>query len=208
MVTAGRGKNAAYNPYDFRERVGNYVGSVDASIQLRTNGHRLLLYRQQPYEMPSLLHLANWRDGLTGARITTDGTDNPVIRKLVVEVLYTKDQGRKGSPFGQGPVWEENYFNHLQYQQGWSYRGRTLGTPLLTPARTDEGFFTKDNLLAAVHLGLDGSLGQGYTFNGRFTYLHSEGFRRSLVRTGKVTSQSTAGITKTGMVSERLRTTG
>ncbi|OZI06706.1 hypothetical protein BWI93_18835 [Siphonobacter sp. BAB-5385] len=175
VVTAGRGKNAAYNPYDFRERVGNHVGSVDAALQLQTNGHRFLFYRQQPYEMPSLLHLANWRDGLTGVSITTDGTDTPVIRKLVVEVLYTKNQGRKGSPFGQGPVWEENYFNHRQYQQGWSYRERTLGTPLLAPTRAAEGLFTKDNLLSAVHLGLDGSLGQGYTFNGRFTYLHSDG---------------------------------
>ncbi|PQA58641.1 hypothetical protein [Siphonobacter curvatus] len=55
----------------------------------------------------------------------------------------------------------------------------------MAPARTDEGFFTKDNLLSAVHLGLDGSLGQGYTFNGRFTYLHSNGTPESLYARAK-----------------------
>lgn len=170
VVTGKRGFGRNYNAYDNRERVGNHLGSVDLALQIHSDARTILIYRQQPYEMPSLLHLANTKDGLMGISITQKSVDYPIsgIRKVVFEFLSTQDQGRSG------PLWTEQYFNHLQYKQGWSYRGKTLGVPFITPSGRSSTF-TTDNLLTVFHLGINALLLSHWQLNGRFSHLTSRG---------------------------------
>lgn len=176
VVTGKRGFGKNYNLYDNRERVGNHLGSVDLALQMQSDDRTILMYRQQPYEMPSLLQLANLRDGLMGISVHNNAADysSTGIRTIVFEYLSTQDQGRKGPLWGTGPVWQEQYFNHLQYRQGWSYRGRTIGVPFITPSKTST-HFTNDNLLTVFHLGIEAFLFGRWELNGRLSHVTSRG---------------------------------
>ncbi|MFT4032661.1 MAG: hypothetical protein QM669_09595 [Siphonobacter sp.] len=184
-----RTNQSHYNPYDAQEWVGNHLGSVDMAVQIQNNHQRLFIYRQQPFDMPSILHLANWQDGLTGISLTTNDSDYPdfCFRKLVFEWLYTKNQGRTGPLWGSGLTWTENYFNSRQYLQGWSYHHHTIGTPFISSV-TDHAsnqpsatmfstlpFFTNANQLSVFHLGFEASVHQDWYWSGKISYTHSTG---------------------------------
>jgi hypothetical protein len=87
-----------------------------------------------------------------------------VLRKILIEFLYTKNQaGEPWSPPTPTPY--ESYYNHYQYINGWSYHGTGLGTPFIgtradireeLPSSPNEYFI--NNRVAAAHIGCEGSL--------------------------------------------------
>ncbi|MDR6194123.1 capsule assembly Wzi family protein [Siphonobacter sp. SORGH_AS_0500] len=176
VLTGKRGFGKNYNPYDHQERVGNHLGSVDLALQIQSDAHRICIYRQQPYEMPSLIYLSNLRDGLWGISIHTHATGylQTGLRNVVFEVLSTQDQGRKGPLWGTKPIWTEQYFNHLQYKQGWSYQGRTIGVPFINPS-TNQSYFNNNNLLTVYHLAAEARVTSQWQVTGRLSYLTSRG---------------------------------
>lgn len=151
----------------YGSKVGNHVGSVDLAAEYEFSGVKVKAYRQQLYEIGALAELANLRDGLNGLTFTNLNVDEsrPVVwKKLLLEVLYTKNQA--------GEAWSkrtnsgaENYYNNYQYENGWSYNGLNLGTPFITDRQ-----FARDELSAhpanhfinnrvfMMHLGFEGSI--------------------------------------------------
>ena len=56
------------------------------------------------------------------------------LRQITAEYLFTGSQG--GDVFILGDAkrrGRDDYFNNSQYLDGWTYFGRTIGTPFLTP---------------------------------------------------------------------------
>jgi len=147
-------------------RVGNHVGSLDVGLLIRLPRSRMVLYRQHLIEDGSLFYLLNIVDGLNGVRWyrTKAPQSRFSIDRVTGEFLYTLNQG--------GPVFDiddplkrgmDDYYNHSQYRDGWSYFGRTLGTPLIPPdtdltaAQRKNMIFTSNNRVKAFHIGAAGT---------------------------------------------------
>ncbi|WP_460675131.1 capsule assembly Wzi family protein [Larkinella ripae] len=173
---------ARYSKFDRENRIGNHLGSIDLGIEYSTRNLSLLLYHQSVYEDGSLYYLTNIEDGLTGLRFRNlnPASSGFRITGAVVEFLYTKSQG--GSVFDDQNKLRgrDNYFNHAQYRDGWSYFGRTIGTPFITPVtdtRTNlaqYGFFN-NNRVRAYHAGIQGNFAKMCGFQFKFSYSENYG---------------------------------
>jgi len=86
-------------------------------------------------------------------------------KKLLIEFLYTKNQaGEPWSPeYGSN---FENYYNHGEYVNGWSYLERGIGNPFISTAKEvkqglpsgPQEYFINSRVLA-VHCGFEGAVG-------------------------------------------------
>ncbi|SKB60040.1 capsule assembly Wzi family protein [Dyadobacter psychrophilus] len=148
-------------------RVGNHFGTIDVGVQLQGKSWTTFLYRQSIYEDGSIANVSNITDGLNGLRFkrNTRQYDSFRLNTILLEYVYTKYQGGDVFDFVTGTFGRDNYFNHYVYSQGWSYKGRTLGTPLIAPQhlmrgelRSSPNLFTANNRLIALHAGIDGSI--------------------------------------------------
>ena len=172
------------NSFDGGNRVGNHLGSLDGAFEVTFDSSSLLLYRQSVYEDGSLFHLANLADGLNGiswqhrSRRSTGAS----LQRLTLEYLHTMSQG--GSVFLDQARYRgrDNYFNHGQYRDGWSYFGRTVGTPFITPNADLKdglppagGVFTSNNRVQAWHLGAAGRFSTAVSFLGKVSYSRNAG---------------------------------
>ncbi|WP_138994146.1 capsule assembly Wzi family protein [Larkinella sp. C7] len=166
-----------YGKNDRGNRVGNHLGTVDVGLEIIRRSFSLLFYRQSIYEDGSLYYLTNLADGLNGLRFRNfkPVTHNWQIQTAVVEFLFTKSQG--GSVFSteNKKRGADNYFNHGQYVDGWSYGGRTIGTPFITSAldanptlprayREHLLIYSNNNRVRVMHAGLVGSYRSNYIF--------------------------------------------
>ncbi|REA62488.1 hypothetical protein DSL64_09575 [Dyadobacter luteus] len=182
------GKAHSKNPgiNDATGRVGNHLGSIDLGMEIETYSTSILFYRQSLYEDGSLFWLANIEDGLNGFRMKFKNSygGNFEITSMVLEFLYTKDQGGDTADWGQ-PSWargKDDYFNNGQVRDGWSYYGRTIGTPFIPPTSDTvwnypqyADFMTSNNRVAVFHLGLQGTLFQKIGWISKLSYSSNSG---------------------------------
>ena len=178
-------QNKRFTEFDGTNRIGNHIGSYDVAFEWNGKTHNWLLYHQHIYEDASGLALQNIPDGLTGLRYLNRKSLSKAgfrVRRLVVEWLTTTNQsGAKFDPTArfQGG---DNYFNHSQYREGWTYRGHTLGTPLLMPytnlstyAVNLGGPFFPNNRVIAWYTGLESSFRRGPALQLRTSYSRNLG---------------------------------
>ncbi|GAB2554059.1 capsule assembly Wzi family protein [Spirosoma areae] len=155
--------------FDRENRIGNHLGTVDLGFEYAGQHFSIFAYRQNIYEDGSLFYLINIQDGLNGLRIRNRRAVNPngiQIQNMLLEYLYTKSQGGALFLENASQRGRDNYFNHSQYQDGWSRYGLTMGTPFITPtadSRSDlaQYGFTNNNRVTVMHIGLSG---QAYDF--------------------------------------------
>ena len=169
--------------FDYNNRIGNHLGSIDVAIQYLGHDYSWFLYRQNIYEDGSLSKLLNISDGLNGISITKNNAygANFEITKVIFEFLYTKNQG--------GSIWElgnvlgrDNYFNNGQVRDGWSYYDRTIGTAFITPT-SDTNWkwpnyadsFTSNNRVSVVHLGISGTFFNYLGWTTKVSYSSNQG---------------------------------
>jgi hypothetical protein len=160
-------ENADYTDFDGSYRIGNHVGGHDFALEITTQRETMLIYYQHPFDDVSGLLFQNLPDGLIGFSWRRH-PDNPTalfrVSRFVAEFLSTMDQSGPtfwipNSTF-QGA---DNYFNHSQYWQGWSYKGRSIGTPFIAPEgelkpelTQSAGAFFPDNRVQMGYLGAEG----------------------------------------------------
>lgn len=181
--------------FDYANRIGNHLGSIDVAADIRLNKLSLFVYRQSIFDDGSLFYLTNITDGLHGLRIRLPNPDAPV-HDLVLEFLNTSSQGGALFSYDGGGVnrGNDNYFNHGQFRDGWVYKGQTIGTPFITPQRGPDGkipfgTFSNNNRVRVFHVGMLGTIpgfgsplfGQQPTYQAKFSYsqnlgLYSEPF--------------------------------
>ncbi len=128
-----------YTDFDGTNRFGNHVGSIDFAFDWTDSRRSWSLYHNHIYEDASGVSFQNVPDGLTGLRWLNRkpvGTEAVHLVRVVLEVLATTNQS--GDNFDQRLRYQgrDNYFNHSQYTFGWSYQGRTIGTPIIAPRST------------------------------------------------------------------------
>jgi hypothetical protein len=147
-------------------RVGNHLGTIDIGAEWKSRDWTIFVYRQSIYEDGSLANLSNVADGLNGIRLKRKNQreKDPGLKlnTILFEFVYTKNQGGAVFDFKTGTFGRDNYFNHYVYNQGWSYKGRTLGTPLIAPQNVirknlmeSGALYTVNNQIIAYHLGTD-----------------------------------------------------
>lgn len=178
--------NDRYTVFDGTNRIGNHLGSYDFALEWRRPTHTFLLYHQHLYEDASGLAFQNFPDGLTGVSISTRNkavSNTLSIKKLTLEYLSTLNQS--GAIFDPTAAYQgtDNYFNHGQYIQGWSYLTQTLGTPFIAPATTlapevqerFQGFFFPNNRVQVGYIGSIWAIGKNLQLTTRSSYSRNFG---------------------------------
>ncbi|GAB3226623.1 hypothetical protein [Spirosoma arcticum] len=135
---------------------------MDVGVEYTAPGFTRFAYRQHPYDDGSLAHRTNLRDGLNGLRMRNRRGLIPrgfQLESVLLEYLYTRHQGGDLFLANARQRGRDNYFNHSQYQDGWSRYGLTMGTPFITPSTDTQPHlpaygFTNNNRVAVMHLGL------------------------------------------------------
>jgi len=157
-------------------KVGNHLGSIDFGAEVDLETVRISFYRLNFYDEGALYHLANIKDGLNGLSIQNLQESNGGFHwnKFLFEFLYTVNQaGEPSSRYTNSG--DENYYNNYEYSEGWSYKGRGLGTPFISTREStrqglpnDTSDYFNNNRVAAFHVGLQASLGT-WDFTGKFS---------------------------------------
>ncbi len=156
--------------FDFENRYGNHLGQIDIGGELDMENFRWLFYKQLPFETgQTFSSLGNLDDGVYGISLSSRKREG-WFRRMVVEFVHTTNQGMyrsgllrllgyNGRHYGRN---QNFYFSHSQYVDGWSYEGKTLGSPFLIPnpeIRDEKGidasnYFANNNNIKAGYLGL------------------------------------------------------
>ncbi len=184
-VVIGKARTSTPTVFDSTGRVGNHLGSIDLGMEIDVYEMTIFAYRQSVYEDGSLIWLDNIKDGLNGVRVRRKHSYGAAfeIDELVLELLYTKNQG------GPTAEWssrtnrgKDDYFNNAQVRDGWSYQDRTIGTPFITPTTDTQwrwpnyaNFFTSNNRVSVIHAGLKGTLLEQIEWSTRFSYSSNAG---------------------------------
>jgi len=172
------------NYFDNHNRVGNHLGTIDMGMEIENFSSSWFFYRQNIFEDGSLFALKNLSDGLNGIRFRSKNFygANFSITEANIEFLYTKDQGGAEFNYGdlnapRGSLGRDNYFNHTQVRDGWSYYDRSIGTPFITPTSETQwkypkyaDSFTSNNRVAVFHIGLKGTLVRKIVWTSKFSY--------------------------------------
>lgn len=159
--------NSRFTNFDGENRVGNHVGQFDFAFEYKFPASTLLLYNNHPFEDASGLLFQNMPDGLYGISWKNKKHSKSFIqiKGLVAEYLFSKDQSGEGWNVANSRFkGNDNYFNHQQYIEGWSYFGKGMGTPLIAPlseirpeAMGVREFFPSSRVIA-YHVGLEGTV--------------------------------------------------
>lgn len=178
-----------FTTYD-QNRVGDHRGAAEIAIEFQRNTWSLLFYQQHFYDLGRKLYNGrNIEDGLYGLRFERKHRRTG-IDEVIVELFNSGGQGyiQFGRTLGGEP---ENYFLNGQYPDGWSYQGRTIGTPFITqtsaskaalPSIPFHGYTAANELITgnyginnnrvwALYTGLRGHAGSrwGYQLKGSFS---------------------------------------
>ena len=175
------GSNIVARPTQTQEETNredaNHVAMYDVGLDVDLGGVTGRVYRQFYIEDAPGLWFRNVWDGLWGVRLQLDTRDAPVHTVLWEHLRMT----RQGARFDQGEArGADSYYNHFKYKGGWTYQGRTLGVPLLTPAAATPGLADGlpgigNNIVVAHHLGVAGALGAGVSYRLVGTYSRNYG---------------------------------
>tara|TARA_B100001173_G_scaffold164206_1_gene142121 strand:- start:4563 stop:5816 length:1254 start_codon:yes stop_codon:yes gene_type:complete len=127
-----------------RNALGNHLGIWDFYYKKTTQDKILKIYYQHFFEDTSGLRFTNRIDGLWGLELR-----NYIPKThFLIEYLQTTDQDRTRH--------NDAYYNHYQYNLGWSYKGYTLGNPFINHLEVLP--------IKVFHLGLSGEIYSNYHY--------------------------------------------
>lgn len=175
---------------DSLNALGNHLGREHIRIDYKANNYTLSFYHDIPFEDGSGTRFANIPDGTWGLYY---GNKNQKlwISDAMYELVYTKSQSgahhdreateeEKATQDPHSPFYgrvvlggNDNYFNNGEYQSGWTYYGRTIGTPFITPNPPNSNGITPgvyNNRVIAHYLGLKGYIAHLIPYKLRLSY--------------------------------------
>ncbi len=155
---------------------GNHLCSQVIGLDIKLDGWKGSAYWQTisedgPIDLP--WKALNASDGLWGVSVTTPF---PYVSGILYEYLRTSNQSgafhdRDGIVYGGG----DSYYNNGIYRNGWTYKGYTIGHPLIiSPVALPNGaispYITR---MRSHHAGIRGDIkGYGYRTLATFTRLY------------------------------------
>lgn len=189
---AGDAEDSVYHqgPVDIANAVGNHMITSDIGMEIKLSKGILKVFTQTIFEKgKGDSSNTNQRDELIALNIF--GKDRLIgiswetlkpafLQKLLIEGVYTKDQG--------GPVvfnGRFNYYNNATYATGWEYQDHIIGTPLfinrhraaqydLDPT-SDRGWNIVSNRIIGFHTGTKGFISKKISYRTLFTYVRHYG---------------------------------
>ncbi|MCG8474616.1 MAG: capsule assembly Wzi family protein [Cytophagales bacterium] len=157
--------------------LGNHLGNINYSLKYKHDDFSIQLYRQVLFDDKSGMSSLN-KDGLNGIYISL--SKSRWVSKINFEFLNTKNQGgfREGGKYydengnviiDEKVVGPDNFYNNLIYGDGWSYYGRSIGSPLImsrnrllslgfSEDELSHGGYFENNRIRALHLGINGAI--------------------------------------------------
>ncbi len=132
-------------------RIGNHLGSLDLGFDIHGENWNYIFSRQTFYEAGALYWLRAIPDGLNSFSMTKRSvvrSSKIEIDKILFEFFHSVNQGGDVSSAILGVYGRENYFNHYIYTNGWTNKGRIMGTPFIQLNNTR---------VYAYHVGLSGT---------------------------------------------------
>lgn len=156
--------------FDYENRYGNHLGQIDLGGELDLENFRWTFYKQLPFETgQTFSSWGNLDDGIYGISLVSK-KEKSAFKRMVLEFIHTTNQGLYRSGFLRligfdGKHYGRNqnfYFSHAQYIDGWSYEGKTIGSPFLIPSSeirdeksiNSRDFFVNNNNIKALYTGL------------------------------------------------------
>jgi hypothetical protein len=150
--------------------LGNTVAAYDFAVTFNVEGVRGRASRQFYVEDTVGLAFRNAWDGLWSLSLRRAETGH-LIDALLYEHLRTT---RQGARFDLGERrGADSYYNNGIYRNGWTYRERTIGTPLLTAGTSVPGIV--NNIVVAHHVGLAGTVRPHLRYRALLTYSRNYG---------------------------------
>lgn len=154
---------------DRKNGLGNHLGSYLLGYTREFSKGQLDFYHQTLFEDSSGQEGKTFPDGLWG--LSWQLSDTSFIKAILYEYTQTTWQSGRFRRLGR-----DEYFNNGTYQSGWTYHGRTLGTPFMQARESIPGV---DNLITAHHIGARAASGPwDFQFKSSFVKNYSmEGVR-------------------------------
>lgn len=170
--------------------LGNHLGREHIRIDYKTERYIISFYHDIPFEDGSGTHFSNFPDGTWGLYYGSKN-ERQWINGVMYEFYYTKSQSgahhdrpateeEKAQQDPHAPLYgrvilggNDNYFNNGEYRSGWTYYGRTQGTPFITPNPPNADGITLgvyNNRIIAHYLGIQGYLAQKIPYKLRLSY--------------------------------------
>lgn len=178
-------QSASTSTFDEENRIGNHLGSFDGAFDIDLGRYKMLVYRQFLYETGSLYYLTSVKDGLNGISLQRlyPGKSFVTVERFLFEFFYSGNQGGDNfvinDPQLRGRV---TYFNHAQYRNGWSYKGRTIGSPFLTQGTEQRRSLDEtlgppivNNRVMLVHFGLAGTMAERMQWSAKVSLSNNAG---------------------------------
>ena len=161
--------------------LGNHLVSQSVKIEGQAGDYKISGYWQNLSEDGPIILIwnsMNVRDGLWGFSVKNN--QFPIIKGFLYEYLSATDQSgpyhdKDGIIYGGN----DSYFSNGIYLSGWTYYGRTMGTPLITsPLYNKDGFVgVTNNRVRAHHLGIEGDV-VGYKYRLLSTFSENYGLNK------------------------------
>lgn len=189
-VFAARNGGQGSSTSDSINALGNHLGSRYARINFKANRFTLTLYYDNFFEDGAANHLRSMPDGTYGIYYGTVNKKQ-LISDIIYEFTYSKYQSgsrhdRPATPEEMEKKDPHDYyydriilggndddFNNSEYRSGWTYYGRTIGTPFLSPRAPDANGITLgvfNNRVIAHYIGLKGYLCDKLPYKIRLSY--------------------------------------
>jgi len=152
----------------------------DFSVGVDFDDWKGIAYRQFYHEDVASFWFRNVWDGLWGVSLRQKD-ESALVRAVLWEHLRMT---RHNARFSDGQTrGADSYYNHGVYRGGWTYQGRTLGIPLLTqasrtPGLQDDRPSIGNNIVVAQHIGIEGHLGAGLSYQALGTYSRNYGAQK------------------------------
>ena len=159
------GKGATLS--DQQNEAGNGLGIYNVELKKEWPNCIASFYWNHPFEVPSDAGLSNTTDGLYGIHIGKKNKES-LFTDFVYEFMRTNGRMRNNLSTNSG---SSDYFNHGEYTSGFTYFQRMMGSPLFVPTIGADGISQgfESNMMWMHHLGLGGTLGDGFTWKSLLT---------------------------------------
>jgi hypothetical protein len=146
--------------------LGNSVGAYDFGLTYNHDEFTLSATRMFYLEDRVSTRFRSPWDGVWGINFRFKDRNQP-LTAITYEHINTKNQDARSWEL----IGRRNYYNHFLYQSGWSYKGRSIGLPLML---FEDGAFV-NNVLVAHHLGAEGEPIRNLRYRVRLTYSRNYG---------------------------------
>lgn len=182
-VVCGKSGGSDATESDQINVLGDHRGRELIQLDWTADAFTLSFAHDIPFEDGSGIRFKNFPDGVNTLNFSFHDRDKWVT-DILYEFVYTKWQSgphhdTSTDPDRQDEEWHilggrDNYFNNGEYRSGWTYYGRTIGLPLITPKPvvSEDGLVLGvcNNRVVAHHIGIAGKFARKIPYRLKATY--------------------------------------